>query len=57
VSAWVSPVHVAGVLAVLVGVVDAWAFHAFGLTWDEALILAGVAWLGGVAVPSPIVKS
>lgn len=54
-SAWLSPAHAAGVLAIVVGVVDHWAFHdAFGLQWDQALILSGVVWLGGVAVPSPL---
>lgn len=44
----------AGFLAVLVGLADHWAFHdGFGLTWDQAIVLAGVGYLVGVGVPPP----
>ena len=47
----------AGVLSVLIGLTDHWLFHnGFGLTWDQALILAGLTFLGGVSVPSPLTK-
>jgi hypothetical protein len=46
----------AGVFAVAIGAVDAWVFHGFGIEWDKGLVLAGVAWIGGVAVPSPFAK-
>lgn len=54
-NVWFSPLHVAGYLAVVIGAIDHWAFHdAFGLQWDQGLILAGLGWLGGVTV-QPIV--
>lgn len=54
-SLWFSPAHIAGMLCILVGAADHWLAHdGFGLQWNEALILAGLAWLGGVAVPSPV---
>lgn len=54
---YLTPAHLAGYAAVVVGVVDAWAFHAsFGLEWDKGLVLAGLAWLGGVMLPSPLQK-
>jgi hypothetical protein len=47
----------AGVFAVVIGAVDAWVFHGFGIEWDKGLVLAGVAWIGGVAVPSPFART
>lgn len=43
----------AGLLSVLVGLIDAWAFGGrFGLDWDKALVLAGLSWIAGVQVPA-----
>lgn len=48
-SNWLTGAHVAGIVAVLIGVVDAWAFHGtFTIDVDKALVLAGLVWLGGV---------
>lgn len=50
---WTAPA--AGAAAILAALVDHWAFHdGFGLAWDQALFLAGITWLAGVAVPSPL---
>lgn len=57
-AAIVTPAHVAGVLAVLIGFVDHALLHdAFGLQWDQALVLGGITFLAGVAVPSPLNRS
>jgi hypothetical protein len=43
----------AGLLALLIGLIDAWAFGArFGLDWDKALVLAGLSWVAGVQIPT-----
>lgn len=47
--------HVSGaaagaIAAVIVGVVDAWVFHSFGLDWDKGLITTGIAGLAGIGV-------
>jgi hypothetical protein len=48
-----SVVVLAGLLSVLIGLVDAWAFGGrFGLEWDKALVLVGLAWIAGVQVPA-----
>lgn len=44
--------HVAGAIVILIGILDAWAFHAsFGIEWDKGLILAGAVWVAGVSFP------
>lgn len=54
-AAFVTPAHVAGALAVLIGFADhAFLHDAFGLQWDQALVLGGISFLAGVAVPSPL---
>lgn len=59
-NAFLTPAHIAGMIAVLIGAVDAWAFHAsFGLLWDQGLIVTGLGFFAGVsfATVSPIVAA
>jgi hypothetical protein len=55
VNVWLSPAHVAGLLALLIGLLDVWLFGSrFTMEFDKALLLTGLAWTAGVAVPSPL---
>jgi hypothetical protein len=48
----ISVATLAGLLALLVGLIDAWAFGArFGLDWDKGMVLVGLTWVAGVQVP------
>lgn len=59
-TAFLTPAHVTGYLAVVIGAVDSWAFHAsFGLIWDQGLIIGGLSLAAGASFPSlaPVVAA
>lgn len=50
-----APQHLAGIAALVVAVVDRWAFHsAFGAGLDQTLLEGSLVYLGAVQIPSPL---